>query len=115
MDHNEVIVVTTDTIPGYRIKEIKGIARGGVVRAAHIGRDIMALLKNITGGEVKEYTRLLAEAREEALKRMIESAKAMGANAIIGFRFATSTIGTGMAEIYAYGTAVVVEKEEKKQ
>lgn len=115
MDYNEVIVVTTDTIPGYRIKEIKGIARGGVVRATHIGRDIMALLRNITGGEVKEYTRLLAEAREEALKRMIESAKAMGANAIIGFRFATSTIGTGMAEIYAYGTAVVVEKDEKKQ
>lgn len=115
MDYNEVIVVTTDTIPGCRIKEIKGIARGGVVRATHIGRDIMALLRNITGGEVKEYTRLLTEAREEALKRMIESAKAMGGNAIIGFRFATSTIGIGMAEIYAYGTAVVVEKDEKKQ
>lgn len=106
-----IIVVTTDSIPGYKIKEIKGIARGGVIRATHLGRDIMAMLRNITGGEIKEYTQLLAEAREEALKRMIESAKAMGANAIIGFRFATATISTRMAEIYAYGTAVVIEKE----
>ncbi|MEM4717460.1 MAG: heavy metal-binding domain-containing protein [Desulfurococcaceae archaeon] len=113
MGDNEIIVVTSDTIPGYRVIEIKGIARGGVVRATHIGRDIMAFLRNIAGGEVKEYTKLLAEAREEAIKRMIEAAKSMGANAIIGFRFATSTIGTGMAEIFAYGTAVVVEKEEK--
>ena len=71
----------------------------------------MATLRNITGGEIKEYTQLLAEAREEAFKRMLQSAKAMGANAIIGFRFATSTISTRMAEIYAYGTAVVIEKE----
>lgn len=107
----EMLIVTTDTIPGYKIKEIKGIARGGVVRTTHLGRDIMAALRNIAGGEVKEYTQLLAEAREEALKRMIQSAKAMGANAVIGFRFATATISTRMAEIYAYGTAVIAEKE----
>ncbi|MDH5806709.1 MAG: heavy metal-binding domain-containing protein [Candidatus Methanomethylicaceae archaeon] len=107
----EILVVTTDSIPGYKIKEIKGIVKGGIVRATHLGRDIMATLRNITGGEIKEYTQLLAEAREEAFKRMLQSAKAMGANAIIGFRFATSTISTRMAEIYAYGTAVVIEKE----
>lgn len=109
-----MIVVTTESIPGYQIKGIKGIAKGGVVRATHLGRDIMALLRNIAGGEVKEYTKLLAEAREEAFKRMVQSAKAMGANAVIGFRFATANIGAGMAEIYAYGTAVVIEKEEKR-
>ncbi|MCS7097826.1 MAG: heavy metal-binding domain-containing protein [Candidatus Methanomethyliaceae archaeon] len=107
----DIILVTTDTIPGYRIKEIKGIAKGGVVRATHLGRDIMAALRNIAGGEIKEYTQLLAEAREEAIKRLVKSAKDMGANAIIGFRFATATISTRMAEIYAYGTAVVIEKE----
>lgn len=108
----EFIVVTTDNVPGYRIKEIKGIARGGIVRATHIGRDIVALLKNIKGGEIKEYTQLLAEAREEAIRRMIISAKEMGANAIVGFRFATANLGGSMAEVYAYGTAVVIEKEE---
>ncbi|MEM4608792.1 MAG: heavy metal-binding domain-containing protein [Candidatus Methanomethylicaceae archaeon] len=78
----EILVVTTDSIPGYKIKEIKGIVKGGIVRATHLGRDIMATLRNITGGEIKEYTQLLAEAREEAFKRMLQSAKAMGANAI---------------------------------
>ncbi|MDW7971554.1 MAG: heavy metal-binding domain-containing protein, partial [Nitrososphaerota archaeon] len=92
----DIILVTTDTIPGYRIKEIKGIAKGGVVRATHLGRDIMAALRNIAGGEIKEYTQLLAEAREEAIKRLVKSAKDMGANAIIGFRFATATISTRM-------------------
>lgn len=111
MEVGGVIVVTTETIPGCRIKEIKGIVRGGVVMATHIGKDILAALRNIVGGEVKEYTELLARAREEALRRMVESAKAMGANAVVGFRFGTSMIGSRMAEIYAYGTAVVVEKE----
>ncbi|MEM0285908.1 MAG: heavy metal-binding domain-containing protein [Candidatus Methanomethyliaceae archaeon] len=78
----EILVVTTDSIPGYKIKEIKGIVKGGIVRATHLGRDIMTTLRNITGGEIKEYTQLLAEAREEAFKRMLQSAKAMGANAI---------------------------------
>ena len=108
----EIIIVTTDYVPGYKIKEVKGIARGGVVKATHIGRDILALLRNIRGGEVKEYTKLLAEAREEAIKRMILSAKEMGANAVVCFRFATANLGGSMAEVYAYGTAVVIEKEE---
>jgi len=104
-------VVTTETIPGYKILEIKGIARGGIVKATHIGRDIMAAFRNIRGGEVKEYTQMMAEAREEALKRMIIHAKQLGANAVINLRFATSNVGSSIAEVYAYGTAVVVEKE----
>ncbi|MEM4481937.1 MAG: heavy metal-binding domain-containing protein [Desulfurococcaceae archaeon] len=113
MEQDAILVVTTDSIPGYRIKEIKGIARGGTVKATHLGRDIVAALRNIAGGEVREYTQLLAEAREEALKRMIQSAKALGANAIIGFRFATANIGSHIAEVYAYGTAVIVEKSRE--
>jgi len=107
----DIIVVTTETIPGYKILEIKGIARGGIVKATHIGRDIMAAFRNIRGGEVKEYTQMMAEAREEALKRMIIHAKQLGANAVINLRFATSNVGSSIAEVYAYGTAVVVEKE----
>ncbi|ASI99247.1 heavy metal-binding domain-containing protein [Thermococcus celer] len=107
-----LLVTTTEKVPGYRVVEVKGLARGGIVRATHVGRDIMAFLKNLKGGEVKEYTEMLAEAREEALKRMVLNAQEMGANAVIGVRFMTSSVASGMAEIYAYGTAVVVEKEE---
>ncbi|ASJ02643.1 hypothetical protein A3L09_04895 [Thermococcus profundus] len=107
-----IAVVTTETIPGYRIVEVKGIARGGIVKATHIGRDIMAVLRNIKGGEVKEYTQMMAEAREEALKRMVLHAKELGANAVVNVRFATSNVGSSVAEVYAYGTAVVIEKEE---
>jgi len=107
----EFIVTTTESIPGYRIVRVLGIARGGTAKAKHIGKDIMAALRNLTGGEVVEYTKLLAEAREEALKRMIEDAKRMGANAVVGVRFMTSMVATGVAEIYAYGTAVVAEPE----
>ncbi|MFA4646016.1 heavy metal-binding domain-containing protein [Pyrococcus kukulkanii] len=106
-----VIVVTTETIPGYRIVEVKGIARGGIVRATHLGRDILATLRNIKGGEVKEYTQMMAEAREEALRRMALHAKQLGANAVVNVRFATSNVSSGTAEVYAYGTAVVVERE----
>ncbi|ASJ10405.1 hypothetical protein A3L12_03370 [Thermococcus sp. P6] len=108
----DVILTTTEGIPGYRVVEIKGLARGGIVKATHIGRDIMAFFKNLKGGEVQEYTQMLAEAREEALRRMMLHAKEMGANAVVGVRFMTSSVASGMAEIYAYGTAVVVEKEE---
>ncbi|WP_048056120.1 heavy metal-binding domain-containing protein [Pyrococcus sp. ST04] len=108
----EIMVVTTPEIPGYRIVEVKGIARGGIVMATHLGRDIMAFLRNIKGGEVKEYTQMMAQAREEALKRMIIHAKELGANAVVNVRFATSNVGSSMAEVYAYGTAVVVEREE---
>jgi uncharacterized protein YbjQ (UPF0145 family) len=106
-----VMVVTTQTIPGYRIVEVKGIARGGIVKATHIGRDIMAVLRNIKGGEVREYTQMMAEAREEALKRMALHAKELGANAVVNVRFATANVGSSVAEVYAYGTAVVVEEE----
>jgi len=107
----ELTVVTTEEIPGYRVVEVKGLARGGVVMATHIGRDIIAGLRNLVGGEVKEYTEMMAKAREIALQRMVENAREMGANAVIGMRFMTSNVGTRMAEVYAFGTAVVVERE----
>ncbi|WP_297490512.1 heavy metal-binding domain-containing protein [Thermococcus sp.] len=108
---DELTVVTTEGIPGYRVVEVKGLARGGVVMATHIGRDIIAGLRNLVGGEVKEYTEMMAKAREIALQRMMENAREMGANAVIGMRFMTSNVGTRMAEVYAFGTAVVVERE----
>ena len=110
----EMIVTTTQEIPGYKVVEVKGLARGGIVRATHVGRDIMAFLKNLKGGEVQEYTQMLAEAREEALRRMMLHAQDMGANAVIGVRFMTSAVASGMAEIYAYGTAVVVERVKEE-
>ena len=105
------IVTTTEYIPGYRIVKVLGVVSGSVVMAKHIGKDILAALRNIVGGEIKEYTELLAQARDIALQRMIEKAKAMGANAVVGVRFGTSAIATNAAEVVAYGTAVVVEKE----
>jgi uncharacterized protein YbjQ (UPF0145 family) len=108
---DEVLVTTTESVPGYRVVEVKGLARGGIVKATHVGRDIMAFLKNLKGGEVQEYTQMLAEAREEALRRMIINAQRMGTNAVVGVRFMTSAVASGMAEIYAYGTAVVFERE----
>ncbi len=107
-----MILVTSDTISGYRIKEALGLVRGSCVKAKHIGRDIGALLKNIVGGELKGYEELLAEARETALERLIQDAEEKGANAVIAIRFATSSIMSGASEIFAYGTAVVVEKED---
>ena len=106
-----MIVVTTEKVPGYRVVEVKGIARGGVVMATHLGRDILAGLRNLVGGEVKEYTKMMAEAREIAFQRMIQSAEEMGANAVIGMRFMTSNVGQRMAEVYAFGTAVIIEPE----
>ncbi|WP_297499144.1 heavy metal-binding domain-containing protein [Thermococcus sp.] len=106
-----MIVVTTERVPGYRVVEVKGLARGGVVMATHLGRDIIAGFRNLVGGEVKEYTEMMAKAREIALQRMIENAEGMGANAVIGMRFMTSNVGQRMAEVYAFGTAVVVERE----
>ena len=104
-----MIVATTEELPGYRVKRVIGLVSGSVVRARHIGRDILAVLRNIAGGEVKEYTELLAEARDEAVRRMVERARSMGANAIIGVRFATTAVAAGAAEVLAYGTAVEVE------
>jgi uncharacterized protein YbjQ (UPF0145 family) len=103
-----MIVVTTEQIEGKRITETLGLVRGSTIRARHMGRDIMAGLRNIVGGEVKEYTVMLAQAREEAMQRMIEQAEKMGADAIVGTRFVTSMVMSGAAEMVAYGTAVKV-------
>ncbi len=103
-----MIVVTIEQIEGKRITETLGLVRGSTIRARHVGRDIMASLRNIVGGEVKDYTVMLAQAREEALERMIEQAEKMGANAIVGTRFVTSMVMSGAAEMVAYGTAVKV-------
>jgi uncharacterized protein YbjQ (UPF0145 family) len=103
-----MIVVTTEQIEGKKITETLGLVRGSTIRARHMGRDIMAGLRNIVGGEVKEYTVMLAQAREEAMQRMIDQAEKMGANAIICTRFVTSMVMSGAAEMVAYGTAVKV-------
>lgn len=103
-----MIVVTTEQIEGKRITETLGLVRGSTIRARHIGHDIMAGLRNIVGGEITDYTVMLAQAREEALQRMIEQAEKMGANAVICTRFATSMVMSGAAEMVAYGTAVKV-------
>jgi uncharacterized protein YbjQ (UPF0145 family) len=104
-----MIISNTETIPGRKIVEFYGVVTGNTVRAKHIGRDIMAGLKNIVGGELKGYTELLNDSRKEATDRMIEQAQSMGANAVVNVRFATSSISQGAAELFAYGTAVRVE------
>jgi uncharacterized protein YbjQ (UPF0145 family) len=106
-----VIVVNTEFIPGYSIVEVKGLVQGNTVRAKHVGRDIAASFKNIFGGELRGYTELLIDSRREALSRMVAQAQELGANAIVNVRFATSSISAGAAELYAYGTAVVVAGE----
>ncbi len=104
-----MIISNTETIPGRRIVEFYGIVTGNTVRAKHVGRDIMAGLKNIVGGELKGYTELLQDSRKEATDRMVEQAQSMGANAVVNVRFATSSIAQGAAELFAYGTAVKVD------
>ena len=101
-----MIFITTEEVPGKKISESLGIARGSTVRARHLGRDIFAGLKNLVGGEISEYTKLLADAREEALNRMVLDGDRMGADAIVNVRFTTSTVMQGCSEILAYGTAV---------
>jgi uncharacterized protein YbjQ (UPF0145 family) len=103
-----MIVITTEQIEGKKIPETLGLVRGSTIRARHMGHDIMAGLRNIVGGEVKDYTVMLAQAREEALQRMIEQAEKTGANAIVGTRFVTSMVMSGAAEMVVYGTAVKV-------
>jgi uncharacterized protein YbjQ (UPF0145 family) len=104
-----LIIVTTDEISGREIQEVKGIVMANSVRAKHLGRDIMAGFRNITGGEITEYTQLMAESREIAVQRMSERAEAMGADAIVATRFITAGIAQGASEILAYGTAVKLE------
>ena len=104
-----MIIVNTEEIANKKIKETLGIARGSTVRARNIGRDIFAGIKNLVGGEISEYTRLQAESREQAIKRMVDDAEKMGANAIINTRLTTSMVMQGCSEILAYGTAVIVD------
>ena len=101
-----MIVVSTEEIPGKKISETLGIARGSTVRARHLGRDIFAGLKNLVGGEISEYTKLMSDAREEAMNRMILDANRMGADAVVNVRLTTSAVMQGCSEILAYGTAV---------
>jgi len=105
-----MIVVTSNSIEGRQITKTIGLVRGNTIRARHIGKDIMAALRGIVGGEVSEYTKLLAESREQALDRMVEHARSVGANAIISVRFETSMIAQGSAELLAYGTAVILSE-----
>jgi uncharacterized protein YbjQ (UPF0145 family) len=107
-----MIIVTSDTVPGKRITKVLGLVRGNTIRARHIGRDIMASLRNIAGGEIVEYTKMIAESREQAVDRMVEDAEALGANAIVTLRFTTASMMENAAELLAYGTAVVVEDEQ---
>jgi len=106
-----MIITTCDEIPGKRTVRTLGLVKGNTVRARHLGRDIMAILRGMIGGEVTDYTKMLAESREQALDRMIGEAQSMGANAIITLRFATSSLMSGAAELLAYGTAVVIEDQ----
>ena len=101
-----IIESTTQVIPGREITEILGVVRGNSVRARHVGRDIMAGLRNIIGGEIPEYAKLQAETREMANRRMMDEAQSMGADAVVTIRYTTSMIATGASEILAYGTAV---------
>lgn len=108
-----MIVTTTGAVPGRRIVRTLGLVRGNTIRARHIGRDIMAALRNVVGGEVAEYTKLMAESREQAVDRMVEEARELGANAVVEIRFTTSMVMSGAAELLAFGTAVVVEDEAR--
>ena len=104
-----MIITTSNEIPGMKIVKTLGLVKGNTIRARHIGRDIMALFRHIGGGEVTDYTKMMAESREQALDRMTREAENLGANAVICLRISTSYIMSGAAEILAYGTAVVVE------
>ena len=101
-----MLVSTTETVPGFEIVEVLGVAKGNTIRAKHIGKDIVAGFRNVIGGELGEYTKMIAESREQALDRMIADARDMGADGVVGMRMATSMVMQGSAEILAYGTAV---------
>jgi len=104
-----MLISNMEVVPGKKIATHLGLVQGSTVRAKHAGRDIMAGLKNIFGGELKGYTELLSESRDEALQRLIEQARALGANAVVNVRFSTSSIAAGASEIFVYGTAVILE------
>lgn len=104
-----MIVVTSEDIAGQRIVRTLGLVRGNTIRSRHLGRDIIALFRRAVGGEIRDYTKMMAEAREQAFDRMVAEAEALGANAVVAVRFASSEIMGGAAEIIIYGTAVVIE------
>ena len=106
-----MMVATTDTIAGKRIQKVLGLVQGSSIRARHLGADLLASFKNITGGEITEYTKLMAEAREQSLDRMREQATSMGANAIVCVRFVTTEVMQNAAELVVYGTAVVISDD----
>jgi uncharacterized protein YbjQ (UPF0145 family) len=106
-----MIITTTEDLPGRRIVKVLGLARGSTVRTRHIGHDVTAVIRNVAGGDIHEYTKLLAESREQSIDRMVEDAERMGANAVVGMRFSTSMVMAGAAETMCYGTAVVSENE----
>ena len=112
--NGSMLITTTHDIAGKRIVKTIGLVRGNTIRARHVGRDFMAGIKNMIGGEISEYTKMIAECREEALDRMIAQAAENGANAVVGVRFATSEMMEHAAELLAYGTAVVVEDVVEK-
>lgn len=103
-----MILTTSSSIAGFHIKETKGLVKGSTIRARHVGKDIIASLRTLIGGEIKEYTAMMAESREEALERMIKNAESLGANAITDVRFSTSMVMSNCSEILTYGTAVVI-------
>ncbi len=109
---DKLLISTTDHIPGYEIEEVLDIARGSTVRARNLGRDIFAGLRNLVGGEIKEYTQLMAEAREQAIERMLADAESLGAHAVVNVRFTTAMVMQGCSEILAYGTAVRLRRKE---
>ena len=101
-----MLLVTTEVVEGRKIDEVLGLVRGNTIRARHLGRDVMAGLRNVVGGEIKDYTRMLSQARDQAIERMVKEAENVGANAIVAVRFTTSQTMSGAAEILVYGTAV---------
>lgn len=106
-----MIVATTADIAGSRVSQTLGMVRGSSIRSRHVGKDIIAVFRNLAGGEIPEYTKMLAEAREQAIDRLVEDAESLGANAVVSTRFQTSMIQTGAAEMLCYGTAVIVETD----
>jgi uncharacterized protein YbjQ (UPF0145 family) len=104
-----LIITTSDQVEGKKITKTIGLVRGSTIRARHVGRDIMAGLRSLVGGEIVDYTKMMAEAREQAIQRMVEDAEKQGANAVVGMKFTTSMIMSNASEILAYGTGVVVE------
>lgn len=111
MSH-DIELYTLEEVPGYKVEKVLGLVRGNTVRARHVGRDILAGLRNIVGGEVSEYTKLMAESREQAIDRLLDEARLLGANAVIGTRFTTSMVASSAAELLVFGTAVVLSKED---